>query len=424
MIKKDVLMEQEKPIGLIHLIYRFSSPLASVVFMIFGSAFFTTFISVFLYGKGYGKHEIGYVQSAYFCGMLIGAFQMERLIKRVGHIQALAVFGSLATSITLSMALYQNFAAWMLLRFLSGLSMAALYIVIESWMLEESSLKTRGVILSVYMICLTSAQSLSQQVLSFVDIYSYTPFLISAVFTSLSVIPVGLSTNRVTIPTELESVSFLKIAKSSPFGVAGCFAAGLIMSTIYSFFPIYSESIRIPSADLMSVTIAGGVLLQWPIGKLSDYFERRRTILTVIAITLALSLLALISSTFNMYNTLLLFFFLGGFIFTLYPLSVTQVCDHLDQSDITTALSLLLIAFGLGSVGGPTTSAFLVAEMGISSIFLYFAVLLGGLFMVGMISTIQRPIVPLEEQNDFIPLPTATPVAYEMDPRGEGDLPE
>lgn len=412
-------MEAEKPVGLIRLIYRFFSPLSSVMLMIFGSAFFTTFISVYLDDIGYGKQQIGYVQSAFFCGMLIGAFQMERLIKRVGHIQALAVFGSLATSMTLVMALYQNFAVWMFLRFVSGLSMAALYIVIESWMLEESNLKTRGAILSVYMICVTGAQSLSQQVLSFVEIYSYTPFLISAIFTSLSVIPVGLSPNRVVIPTEHEPVSFLKIVKKSPFGVSGCFAAGLIMSTVYSFFPIYAESVQIPSANLMSTTIAGGVFLQWPIGKLSDYFERRRTILIVVSITLLLSLTALMGNQFSSQGVLLLFFFLGGFAFTLYPLSVTQVCDHLDHSDITTAMALLLIAYGLGSVGGPTTSALLVSELGITSIFLYLSVLLGILLTLGLISALQRPIVPLKEQSDFIPVPTATPVAYEMDPRGD-----
>jgi len=412
-------MKQEEQVNLVRLLIHFSAPLASVILMIFGSAFFTTFISVYLDSYGYGKSEIGYIQSSFFLGMLVGAFQMERLIKRVGHIQALAVFGSLLTCMTLAMALYHDFATWMFLRFLSGLSMAALYIVIESWMLEESSLTTRGAILSVYMICLTSAQSASQQVLQLVEIQSYSPFLISAIFSSLSVIPVGLSTNRVIIPTGYEPVSFSDIVKTSPFGITGCFIAGIIMSTIYSFFPIFSETISIPSANLMSITIAGGVFLQWPIGKLSDYFERRRTILIVLAITLALSIIALNSQFFPAYGTLILFFFLGGFAFTIYPLSVTQVCDHFDPAVITTAMSLLLIAFGLGSVGGPITTAYLVAEFGISSIFIYFSLLLASLLVVGAITSIQRPIVPLEEQTDFIPVPTATPVAYEMDPRGD-----
>lgn len=413
-------MDQTEPDkNFFQIFVEFSAPLFSVILMIFGSSFYTTFISLFLDEQGYGRREIGYIQSSFFLGMFIGAFQMEKLIKRVGHIQALAVFGSLATSSTMLQALNQSFTSWMVLRFVSGLSMAALYIVIESWMLERSTVKTRGVVLSIYMICLYSAQSASQQILQVIDFNSFTPFLLSALFTSLSVIPVGLSTNSVVVPPIHEPMSFRSIINASPFGVTGCLFAGLILSTLYSFFPIFSESLGISSANLMTITIAGGVILQWPIGKLSDYFDRRKILLLVVFVTLILSMIAYQSATFTPKAVLTLFFFLGGFAFTLYPLSISQVCDHLDHSHITTATALLLIAYGLGSVIGPATSSILVEGMGINAIFLYFSIVLGSLAVLGVVTSIQRPIVPLDEQTDFQPMPAATPVAYEMDPRGD-----
>lgn len=297
--------------------------------------------------------------------------------------------------------------------------MAALYIVIESWMLERSNIKNRGVVLSIYMISLYTAQSASQQILQVIDFHSFTPFLLSALFTSLSVIPVGLSTNRVVIPTIHEQISFKSIINASPFGVTGCLFSGLILSTLYSFFPIFAESVSISSANLMTITIAGGVILQWPIGKLSDFFERRKVLILVVLVTLILSMIAYQSAHLPPSTVLILFFFLGGFVFTLYPLSISQVCDHLDQSHITTATALLLIAYGLGSVIGPATSSIVVESQGISSIFLYFSVVLGSLGTVGIITSLKRPIVPLDEQTGFQPMPAATPVAYEMDPRGE-----
>jgi len=150
-------MTLPKPSKLIHLVVEFMAPLSSVFLMIFGTAFYTTFLSVFLDTAGYTQREIGIVQSAFFLGLFFGAFQMERLIKRVGHIQALVVFGSLATSVTILQALIQIFPAWVFFRFLSGLSLAALYIVIESWMLDHSTETNRGVVLSLYMIFLTSS---------------------------------------------------------------------------------------------------------------------------------------------------------------------------------------------------------------------------------------------------------------------------
>lgn len=401
------------------LVISFSAPLSSVVLMIFGSAFYTTFLSVFLQSEGYSREKIGFIHSSFFLGMFLGAFKMEKLIKKVGHIQALAVFGSLATSSILLQALFQNFPVWLFLRFLFGLSLAALYIVIESWMLDKSNVKTRGAILSLYMLCLYSAQSASQQVLSLVDINSYTPFLVAAVFTSLSVIPVGLSTDRITIPASHETINFFRIIKISPFGVTGCFISGLILSAIYSFFPVFSVSKNIPSENLMSITIAGGVLLQWPIGKLSDLFERRRILLIIVVTALIFSAFIFIYKDASITSLLIFSFFIGGLFFTLYPLSITQVCDHLEHSHITKATALLLIAYGFGSVLGPIISSIIIESFGINAIFLYFIVALGALGLIGIYSTIKRPIVPLEQQTDFQSLPNVTPVAFEMDPRSD-----
>lgn len=409
------------PFKFFRLIIRFSAPLSSVVLMVFGSAFYTTFVSVFLQSEGYPREKIGFIHSAFFFGMFLGAFQMEKLIKKVGHIQALAVFGSLATSATLLQALCQTFPAWIFFRFLLGLSLASLYIVIESWMLYKSDLKTRGAILSIYMFCLYSAQSASQQLLSLVNINSYTPFLISAVFTSLSIIPVGLSSFRITLPTSQEKIGFFNIIKLSPFGVTGCFVSGLILSALYSFFPVFSISKNIPSQNLMSITIAGGVLLQWPIGKLSDYFERRRVLLITVVVALILSICIFIFREASITIILFLSFLIGGLLFTLYPLSITQVCDNIDHSHITRAASLLLVSYGFGSVFGPIISSVVVQTFGINSLLLYFTVLLGAFGLVGIYSTMKQPIIPLDQQTEFQSLPTVTPIAYEMDPRSEKD---
>ena len=406
-----------QPTNLLRLTFQFLAPLSSVFLMVFGNAFFTTFLSVFLDSRGYSNNEIGLLHSAYFFGILLGSFQMERIIKRVGHIQALAIFGSLATSAILLQALYPVFPAWVFLRFIVGLSISALYIVIESWLLFYSDFNTRGKVMSLYMICLTTSQAISQQVLGWIDINTFTPFLASALFTSLSVIPVGFSTNRISLPEAAEPIRFLSIIKISPFGVIGCFTTGLLLSTIYSFFPILSVSKDIFSRTLMTTTLAGGVFLQLPIGRLSDYYERRKCFLATILAALLLSILAFILPEMTSINFLILAFFLGGFCFTLYPLSVALVCDRLDASALTTAAAFLLIAFGIGSVTGPIISSTVAEIYGINSLFLYFSILLSLLGGVGIWSFLKRPSIPEEDKSEFIPLFNTTPIAFELDPR-------
>ena len=404
---------------LLGLIFTYSAPLSSVVLMIFGSAFYTTFLSLFLNHSGYSSQEIGWIHSSFYFGMFLGAFQMERIIKRIGHIQSLAVFGSLASSATLLQGLYQNFFAWNVFRFVFGLSLAALYIVIESWMLFNSTAKTRGVILSLYMIALYVAQSLSQQLLFLVKIDSAAPFMISALFTALSVIPVGLSTSKIQLPPVHEEIKFWRILTLSPFGFFGCFVSGLILSSLYSFFPLLAIGRKISSENLLTFTIAGGVFLQWPIGKLSDFFERRRVLLSVVLLSLLLSLFGYLFDSLSTSWTLCFVFVLGGLLFTLYPLSITQVCDHIENYQIITATAHLLVVYGLGCVIGPATASILVTLSSIQAIFLYFAGFLLLLSALGIYVTLRYPIVPLKEQMDFMPLPNITPVAYELDPRME-----
>lgn len=397
----------------------FAAPLSSVALMMLGNGFYTTFITLYLNAHGYTGAEIGYAQSAYFLGMFLGGFKMESVIVKIGHIQTLAVFGSLGTSAILFQGLWAFFPAWVFLRFLIGLSIAAIYIVIESWMLDRSNAKVRGVVLSIYMIVLYTAQSTSQQFLTLFDIDSYVPFLIAALFTSLSVIPVGLSTQRFHLPAPHETAKFSQIFKISPFGTSGCLASGLILSTIYSFFPLFAIEKLVPSEQLMFVTIAGGVILQWPIGKLSDFVERRVMLIAVVFITLFLGLIALILPDPSETTILILSFLIGGFSFTLYPVSTTQVCDHLEHAHITKATAFLLLVYGLGSVAGPLIASVFIEALGIDAIFLFFSFVLGITGFVGVYMWVVRPRIPFEEQNIFIPLSREASISYEMDPRKE-----
>jgi len=400
--------------NIFHILVDFHAPLLSVALMMLGVGFFTTFVTLYLNDQGYSNTEIGYAQSAYFFGMFLGGFKMESFIRKIGHIQTLAVFGSLGTSTILLQGLLPFFPLLVFCRFLLGLSITAIYIVIESWMLDRSTVKIRGVVLSLYMIFLYAAQAASQQFLVFLSISSTLPFLIAAFFTSLCVIPVSLSTEKFILPAHLETMKFSKIFRISPFGTMGCLVSGIILSVIYSFFPLFAIDRAVRSEQLMFATIGGGMLLQWPIGKLSDYFERRLTLISIVFAGMLLSIVPLLyegSSEMIVFGIAFLF---GGVSFTLYPVSISQVCDHLDQTHITKAAAFLTILYGLGSIIGPNLVPGLIQSMGMNGIFLFFCIVLGELGGIGLFTYFSRPKIPKEEQNAYLPL---SPMVQDMDPR-------
>ncbi|MDB2613529.1 MFS transporter [Chlamydiales bacterium] len=405
---------------LLHIIKPIFAPLSAITLLMLGQGFFLTFISVYFNFLGHDQWLIGVVHSAFYAGMLIGAYFAEKLINRVGHIRAYAAFGAIGTACVLLQGLTSDPTVWTIARFITGFSMAVYYIVIESWFLDKGTIETRGVILSLYMIALYSSQAVGQYILNFVNINSAEPFYVAGILGALSAVPLTLTTSA-TPELSIQSVQTLgKLLKVSPFGVIGCVIAGIILSSIYSFSPIYALDVQIQVSFLVSVIIAGGVFLQWPLGRLSDIYDRRLVLLGVASFTLIPSILIL----FFPYNQSVVFplaFILGGLSFTLYPLSITQVCDRLQPHDITKATSVLLIAYGTGAVFGPLIAPFFIELMLPAGLFLFIGVTSILLSVVGLVSFIYIPKVPESIQTDFVALPNVSPVVYELDPRSDGE---
>src|SRR3546814_1152682 len=71
-------------------------------------------------------------------------------------------------------------------------------------------------------------------------------------------------------------------AEASPLGVAGAGITGLLLGAFYGLAAIYARRIGLSLADtatFMMTVILGGVALQWPLGRLSDRYDRRRVII-------------------------------------------------------------------------------------------------------------------------------------------------
>src|SRR3546814_18800095 len=72
--------------------------------------------------------------SAYFVGFLVGTWIGPRLIQRIGHIRAFAFHAALAAVSVLLHPIMLSPWAWAALRMLTGIALAGLYTVIESWL--------------------------------------------------------------------------------------------------------------------------------------------------------------------------------------------------------------------------------------------------------------------------------------------------
>ena len=306
------------------------SPLASLVLLVLSGSFFLTFITIKLNINEVTVIMLGLIHSAFYGGILIGALKSEEIINRVGHIRAFASFSSILTITILLQATYQTPYIWILLRFCAGFATAAAYVIIESWLLAQSTKYNKGKILSVYMICLYSAQTAGQFGLDILDINSLVPFILAAIISSVSIIPASLTYVPAPEIKPMPKLAINKYFSASPLGFMGCISSGLILSAIYSFLPKYAVDNDFSVSMMLGLTIAGGFCLQWPIGKLSDTFDRTKII---IILSLVIAVICLLLAVVHFHEILIytMMFIFGGLCFTIYPLCIAQVCDHLEH---------------------------------------------------------------------------------------------
>lgn len=397
------------------------SPLLSLLLFIIGHGLLSTLLTLRLHAEGVSAGWIGLVSTAYFAGLVLGSFANARLISRVGHIRAYAAYASLLAVLSLWHGLMVDPLTWSLLRLLGGFATGGLFVVIESWMLVSSSPATRGRLMALYMILLYGGLAGGQWLLRYIDPAQLSPFALSAMSASVSVLPLALT--RVGMPqTETpRSLSVLTLLRLTPAGMVSCMVSGLLLGGIYGLLPLFftRQGLALNQvANQMTLVILGGVCLQYPLGRLSDRFDRRRilALLGVAVAMLSLTILLLSHLAQPQMQAGLIFLF-GGLAFSIYPISMSHACDELTPEQMVSATQGMLLSYSLGSTIGPLLASQAMTHVGPNGLFGFFALCAGGLTLYLVWRQKVRSAVPMDEHQSYVPVPLNTPLVGDLDPR-------
>jgi MFS family permease len=367
---------------------------------------------------------IGIVFSAYFVGFLAGSLTCERLINRVGHIRAFGVFAVSASIATLLLAVTDNIYAWTLFKVMTGYAIAGAFVVIESWLNDKASEDNRGRIFAVYMVVSWGAGGLSPLSLNLANTYSDILFEVSTILMAAAMIPLALT--KVGNPEigHRESFSIVKLIKASPTGVTCCFASGLLTGGFYSLLPVYVEQIgRTPRelSVLIAVGTTAALIVQYPIGYISDHYGRRPVIIGTMVVAAAVALFIGATPALPFTVLLGLFFVLTAFQSPLYALGVGQTNDYVDRKDFVPAAAGLLFLWGVGACIGPTLIGFIMEWIGPEGLFYHLGVGFALVALFAVYRVFRRRAKTPKEQSDFVPVPNINNVygAPELDPRSE-----
>ncbi len=399
------------------------SLLLAIFMLMAGGGFMSTLVGVRLEAEGRSPLLIGAVATAYFAGLALGSLRVSRVIERVGHIRAFAAFVALLSASTLSYAVYENVALWGVLRFVDGLCVAGVYVCLESWLNDRAERETRGAVLAGYMVALYAGQSLGQLLLNLSDAKPSMPFVVASILITLAILPVALTRTASPPLGEHAPLAVRRLYAISPLGVVGAGLTGLMLGGFYGLGAVYVRRLGLDVAAtslFMSMVIAGGVALQWPLGRLSDRFDRRWVIVGALTGALMISLAIGIIAPTGV-GLLVLGAVFGGLSFALYPLCVAHTHDHLAADHRVAASGGLVLVYSAGAAAGPLGAASAMAWLGPKGLFLFIAscALAGVGFALWRVWA--RSPVPHERQQAYLAFPQTTPMSATLDPLASGE---
>jgi MFS family permease len=391
--------------------------LASTAVLMVGSGLLGTLLSVRMTAEGYDAGVTGLVMAAYFLGLMLGALGAGGAIRRAGHIRAFAAFAAVVTASTLLHALWVNPLFWGLLRIVCGFSFAGLYMVIESWLNERGQGAARGRLFSLYQIASYLGLGCGQFLLPLRPVETAEMFVINAIFLALCLVPVAMTRSLHPTPPARNRMALRAVLTGSPLGVLICIGAGIVNGAAFALAPVFV----IAHAGVQSVSVfmgamvLGGMLLQYPIGHLSDLFDRRLLIAIVNLALLATSGVVLWAADSGLVALAALGAVYGGLTFTLYPLAVAHINDRVQSDSFVGVAAALLFIWGLGAVIGPAAIGGFMSWFGPDGLLLCVAA--AAALMALATVMLRREAVPDHEQTAFVGMSRTTSAITELDPR-------
>ena len=343
--------------------------------------------------ENFNDFLIGLLMSSYFGGFLLGSLLAPKHIRRVGHIRIFGALSAVASITILLHALFINPWIWMLMRFLSGFAFSTIYVVSESWLNKASSNSDRGQILSIYATTLLLGICIGQFLLTIADPFKIDLFILISLIISIAAIPILLSGVKEPSIEEGDRITIKLLWKRTRIGVFAIALSQWVASIVFSMGAVYAIKIGFnqnQTAYFMGCLMMGGMFLQWPLGKLSDKFDRRWIIGLSSIFGAFCSILILFCDKPNLFFYLSTFLF-GGFSLSLYSIIVAFTNDHLRPNEITSASGTIILIGGLASMIGPLTSVLWFTKFGAETLFLMFTY---SLFLVGIISIYRVLTIP------------------------------
>ena len=383
-----------------------------------GNGLFQTLMPLRADQEAFSTTLIGILGTAYFGGFAIGCFFGPKLIISVGHVRSFAGAAAILTALCLAFPIILDPYVWAVLRGLTGMCLAALFIVVESWLNDRSSNDNRGRILSAYIIVTNMATMVGQLMVNLYDTRETVLFMIVGMLVCLSLVPLALTPTATPKPIPSAKLDLKRLYKISPVGAIGCLLVGGVEGAFWSLAPVFAQERGMAIAEvtfLMAAFVLGGTLSQWPLGWASDKMDRRYVIAGIASGTVVTGLVIGFVELPHGWITFAVALAHGALMVPLYAMCLSHANDNAPNELMVEISGGLLLAYSIGATIGPVAAAVFMEDGSPGGLFVFIAVVLLALALFVVYRLFAAPLSERGERVDFIPVPKTSPSVYSLE---------
>lgn len=362
--------------------------------------------------EGFSAIDLGLIGSSYYLGFVAGCLLTPLLLSRVGHTRTFAALVSITAAVSLCYPLLAQPQFWALLRFITGVCLAGLYLIVESWINDRATTSTRGTMISIYVALNYIATAVGQMMVTLYDTSSFVLFSVASIVISSAVVPLALSRSPEPQPPTMVRLRPLRLFKLSPAGTTAIFLLGVAIGALWALGPVFALAKTGDlgsAAQFMSAVVLGGAVAQWPLGKLSDHFDRRHVLIGIaLAATIASMAVAMLPHLNGGWLIFAVLF--GATVLPGYAVASAHVFDVADRREYVQVSGGLLLLYGVGSTLGPFLAALAVEWFGPAALAVFVAIAQLGIVTFVVVRMRLRKLQVVAEKQAF-DVTSAAPVA-------------
>jgi len=393
-------------LGSMRLIISFAALFLSIVLLQLSSGGVAPLDALSGIVSGFSKTEVGLLGSAHFLGFFAGCWWAPRLIGTVGHSRAFAAFAAAGAIGILAHMLVVDPMVWAGLRLLSGLCVAGCYTVVEAWLQAKLTNATRGRVMGAYRFVDLVAQLGAQLVIGVLEPASYVSYNILAILACAALLPLALTRRQQPVIAAAPRLRPMMAIQLSPLAAAGVIVAGLTGACFRMVGPVYGQEVGLAIDQIalfLSAFILGGAIAQYPVGWLSEKYDRRIVLIALSAASVASCGLTVALSS---HGTVAVFggaFIFGLTTFPIYSVSTAHANDFAAPEQAVELNAALVFLFALGAIASPFAVSVLIDAYGPPAMFAFIATAHFGLCLFGWARSLVRPASPTRTRYVYTP---------------------